>query len=172
MNSMWYTRNLCLTERQWIQNFTDRCWRDKWSRFQEWGRNFEFVPLAWHCLCWVCLVGEELPGKSQYGDQPPTLFTWPCISLDFPISYNENHIPRKNIKDIMKIVTILLNTNLMDTFSDSSKQVLERCRCIGVKGAYLLGKLTSVLCIFLCIFSYWLSSGTLFLDLACTLWYG
>ena len=53
INSVWYTRNLCLKKRQWILNFTDRCWRGKWSQFQEWGCSFEFFPLAWHCLCWV-----------------------------------------------------------------------------------------------------------------------
>jgi hypothetical protein len=164
---MWYIWSLCLKERQWILNFTDGCWRGKWNWFQEWGCNFELVPLAWQCL-----VGEELPGKSQCGVQPPTLFTWPYISLHFPISYNENHTPRKKIKGILRIVTVLLNTVPLDTFSDSSMQVLERCRCTRVKGTYFPGKLTSVLHIFMCICSYWLSSGTLFFDLACTLWYG
>jgi len=54
----------------------------------------------------------------------------------------------------MKTVNVLLNRILLDTFSDNSVQVLERCRCTGVKVAYFLGKLTSVLHIFMCICSY------------------
>ena len=54
----------------------------------------------------------------------------------------------------MKNVTVLLNTILMGTFSNGSMQDLERCRCIGVKGAYFLGKLTSVPRIFMCIRFY------------------